>query len=180
MPTPAELHKINHLLTHVLTAAVAQRWPQVRPGDCGETCTGFFGDFGFGDTPPTEAEIAQIEADMRSILAECRHFSPLEKSPAQAKAFFADNPYKLAVVENLAELDERIGFYRLDEFEDVCSCQLKELSELKAISPDAFALTGATPALWRSRGREVWLTRIHGVQAAALIGGRISMAEDGA
>lgn len=179
MPTPAELHKINHLLTHVLTAAIARRWPQVRPGDCGETCTGFYGDFGFGDTPPTDAELAQIEADMRAILVECRLFVHLEKSPAQAKAFFADNPYKLEVVETVAELDERVGFYRLDAFEDVCPCQIKELGELKAISPDAFALTGTTPALWRSRGREVWLTRIHGVQAAALLGGRISAKEAG-
>jgi threonyl-tRNA synthetase len=180
MPTPAQLHKFNHLLTHVLTAAVARRWPQVRPGDCGETCTGFYGDFGFGDLPPTDAELAQIEADMRSTLIECQHFAHLEKTPAQAAAFFADNPYKLEVVETLAELDERVGFYRLDEFVDVCPCQIKELRELKAISPDGFVLTGTTPARWRSRGREVWLTRIHGVQAAALVGGRIGAAEDGA
>lgn len=172
MPTPAQLHKVNHLLTHVLAAAVARRWSQVRAGDCGETCTGFYGDFSFGWTPADD-ELRLLEGDMRSILVECRHFAHLEKTPAQATAFFAGNPYKLEVVETLAELDDAVGFYALDEFVDVCSCQIKELSELKAISPDAFALTGTTPALWRQGDKEAWLTRIHGVQAAALFGGRI-------
>jgi threonyl-tRNA synthetase len=110
---------------------------------------------------------------MRQILAECRRFEHREKTPAQAAAFFAGNPYKLQIVETLAELEETVGFFALDEFQDVCSCQIKELSELKAIGPDAFALTGTTPALWRQRDKEVWLTRIHGVQAAAIFGGRI-------
>jgi threonyl-tRNA synthetase len=172
MPTPVELHKINHLLTHVLTAAVARRWPNVRPGDGGETCTGFYVDFALA-LPPTDAELAMIERDMRSILIECRHFAHLEKTPAQAAAFFADNPFKLEVVETLAELDDTVGFYELDAFVDVCPCQIKELGALKAIAPDGFALTATTPALWRRGDKEVWLTRIHGVQAAALLGGRI-------
>jgi len=175
MPTPAQLHKVNHLLTHVLTAAVARRWPQVRAGDCGETCTGFYGDFSFGWTP-TEDELRLLEADMRSILVECRHFVHLEKTPAQAAVFFSDNPYKLEIVETIAELDDVVGFYALDDFVDVCSCQLKELRELKAISPDAFTLTGTTPSLWRQRDKEVWLTRIQGVQASAIFGGRIGRA----
>ena len=178
MPTPAQLHKVNHLLTHVLAAAVARRWPQVRAGDCGETCEGFYGDFSFGWTP-TDDELRLLEGDMRSILVECRHFAHLENTPAQAAAFFAGNPYKLEVVETLAELDDAVGFYALDEFVDVCSCQIKELSELKAISPDAFALTGTTPALWRQGDKEAWLTRVHGVQAAALLGGRIGSACEG-
>lgn len=176
MPTPAELHKVNHLLSHVLAAAVARRWPQINAGDCGETCTGFFGDFAFEPAPPSAEELALLEGDMRLILAECRRFEHREKTPAQAAAFFAGNPYKLQIVETLAELDETVGFFALDEFQDVCPCQIKELSELKAIPPDAFALTGTTPALWRQGDKEVWLTRIHGVQAAAVFGGRIACA----
>jgi threonyl-tRNA synthetase len=170
MPTSAELHKVNHLLTHVLNAAVARRWPQVNAGDSGETREGFFGDFAFEPVPPTAEELALLEGDMRRILAECRRFEHREKTPAQAAAFFAGNPFKLKIVETLAELDETVGFYALDDFQDVCSCQIKELCELKAIGPGAFALTGTTPALWRLRDKEVWLTRIHGVQAAALAG----------
>ena len=179
MPTPAEIRKVNHLLSHVLAAAVAQRWPQVNAGDSGETCAGFYGDFAFEPVPPTDGELALLESDMRRILAECRRFEHLEKTPVQAAAFYAGNPYKLKIVETLAELDESVGFYALDDFQDVCCCQIKELNELKAIGPDAFALTGTTPALWRRRDKEVWLTRIHGVQAAALLGGRIGAAEDG-
>ena len=36
--------------------------------------------------------------------------------------------------------------------------------------------TEAEKEMQRSRGREVWLTRIHGVQAAAIFGGRIGCA----
>jgi threonyl-tRNA synthetase len=176
MPTPAEIHKVNHLLSHVLVAAVARRWPQVNAGDSGETPEGFYGDFAFEPVPPTEEELALLEAELRKIIAVGRVFELLKKTPAQAAAFFAGNPYKLAIVETLAELDETVGFYALDEFQDVCSCQLKELSELKAIGPDAFALTGSMPSLWKQRDKEVWLTRIHGVQAAALLGGRIGVA----
>ena len=173
MPTPAEIRKVNHLLAHVLAAAVARRWPQIHAGESGETSEGFYGDFAFEPVPPTDEELAGLENDMRRVLAECRRFEHAEKTPAQAAAFFAGNPFKLRIVETLAELDETVGFYALDDFQDVCSCQLKELGELKAIGPDAFALTGTTPALWKQRDKEVWLTRIHGVQAAALLGGRI-------
>ena len=117
---------------------------------------------------------------MRRVLAECRRFEHREKTPAQAAAFFAGNPYKLAIVETLAELDDRVGFFALDDFQDVCPCQIKELRELKAIGPGAFSLTGTTPALWRQRDKEVWLTRIHGVQAAALFGGRLGTVSHGA
>jgi threonyl-tRNA synthetase len=175
MPTSAEIHKVNHLLSHVLAAAVARRWPQVNAGDSGETCEGFFADFAFEPVPPTDEELALLEGDMRQILAECWRFEHREKTPAQAAAFFAGNPFKLKIVETLAELDDTVGFYALDEFQDVCSCQLKELSELKAIAPDAFALTGTTPALWQQQDKEVWLTRINGVQAAAMLSGRIGM-----
>ena len=180
MPTPAELHKVNHLLTHVLAAAVARRWPQVRAGDCRETCEGFFGDFAFDPTPPSEGELAQLEEDMRRVLAECRRFEHREKTLAQAAAFFAGNPYKLAIVETLAEPDDPVGFFALDDFQNVCSCQIKELRELKAIGPGAFSLTGTTSALWKQHDREVWLTRIHGVQAATLFGVRIGVASPGA
>lgn len=61
-----------------------------------------------------------------------------------------------------------------------CSCQIKELRELKAIGPGVFSLTGTTSALWKQHDREVWLTRIHGVQPAALFGGRIGVASPGA
>ena len=106
---------------------------------------------------------------MRRILAECRRFEHREKTPAQAAAYFAGNPYKLEIVAALAELDETVGFFALDDFQDVCSCQLKELSELKAIGPKTFVLTGTTPARWQQSGKEVWLTRIHGVQIAASV-----------
>lgn len=173
MPTPAQLHKVNHLLTHVLAAAVARRWPQVNAGDSGETCEGFYGDFAFEPAPPTEDDLRLLEGDMRRIMAECRRFEHREKTPAQAAAFFAGNPYKLEIVATLAELDDTVGFFALDDFQDVCPCRIKDLDELKAIGPEAFALTGTTPARWLSRDKEVWLTRIHGVQAAALFGGRI-------
>jgi hypothetical protein len=74
VPTPAELHKVNHLLSHVLAAAVARRWPQINAGESGETCEGFFGDFAFEPVPPTAEELALLEGDMRQILAECRRF----------------------------------------------------------------------------------------------------------
>ena len=169
MPTPAEIRKVNHLLAHVLAAAVARRWPQIHAGESGETSEGFYGDFAFEPVPPTDEELAELEEAMRRILAECRRFEHREKTPAQAAAYFAGNPYKLEIVAALAELDETVGFFALDDFQDVCSCQLKELSELKAIEPKAFVLTGTTPARWQQSGKEVWLTRIHGVQIAASV-----------
>ena len=62
MPTPAEIRKVNHLLAHVLAAAVARRWPQIHAGESGETSEGFYGDFAFEPVPPTDEELLRIAA----------------------------------------------------------------------------------------------------------------------
>ena len=73
MPTPAEIRKVNHLLAHVLAAAVARRWPQIHAGESGETSEGFYGDFAFEPVPPTDEELRELlafVADQRKRIAD--------------------------------------------------------------------------------------------------------------
>ena len=167
-PDPIQLHKTKHLLTHVLTAAVRQRWPLVGTGDSGETREGFFVDLLVGDDVDVQAHFAEVEADMRRMVVGARRFSPLELEPAAARELFPGNPIKHTLLGVFAEHDQPARLYDLEGVVDVCDCTLKDPRVLRAIDPNGFALAGAIALPWREHARTLWVTRVTGNVAGSL------------
>lgn len=154
-------HKTKHLLSHVLVAAGARRWPQAMLGESGETATGFYADFGLADTPGT-TELAELTDDMARLLRDFRSFRDLRLTPAEALSRFRNQPWKIHQVQAVAELEARVRCYELDGFIDLCDCAIKDPRELRAVHPEKFILTGASPVVWSHRGRDAWFMRVNG------------------
>ena len=68
---------------------------------------------------------------MRKILSSNKEFQRKELSRAEAKAMFADQPYKLELIDGLPE-DATISIYNQGDFTDLCRgphvCSTKEIN----------------------------------------------------
>ncbi len=155
------LHKAKHLLSHVLVAAGAKRWPAVALGESGETKTGFYADFGIPEALSEEA-LQELGDEMARILLDSQDFRDFSLNPEQARQVFAGQPWKTFQVEALAEFRPEIRCYELDGVIDVCDCAIKSPEELRAIHPEKFLLTGSHPAIWSNRGKDEFFVRIRG------------------
>jgi len=154
-------HKTKHLLSHVLVAAGARRWPQAALGESGETATGFYADFGLADAPG-DAELSTLTDDMARLLRDFRSFRDLQLTPAEALNRFSGQPWKTYQVQAVVELEARVRCYELDGFVDLCDCGIKDPRELRAVHPEKFLLTGTRRVVWSHRGRDSWFMRVTG------------------
>lgn len=154
-------HKTKHLLSHVLAAVGAQRWPEATLGESGETSSGFYADFGLSELPD-EAELSALTDAMARLLQDFKSFRDLRLTPTEALQRFQGQPWKTHQVQVIAELEARVRCYELDGFVDVCDCDIKNARELRAVHPEKFLLTGASPVTWTHRGRERRFVRISG------------------
>ncbi len=113
-PDPAvadRLYRLRHSLAHVMAQAVRDLYPDVRFAIGPPIENGFYYDFdlGMGDNGRprtfTPDDLAAIEKRMRQIIAGKHPFQYREVSADEARALFADQPYKLELIEGLAKGD---------------------------------------------------------------------------
>jgi len=160
-PTSLAQHKAKHLLSHVLVAAGARRWPEVVLGESGETPTGFYADFGLA-RPPSDEELAAVTDEMARLLANGQCVRSLTLAPPAARTLFARQPWKAQQVEVSAECQEAVNCFEMDGFYDLCDCILTQPRELLAVHPETFTLTHVSLVAWVHRGKEHWFHRVFG------------------
>src|SRR5688572_3867837 len=126
----SRLYKIRHSLAHVMAQAVLELFPTGKIAIGPPIEDGFYYDFELPRTLTPE-DLQKIEARMREILAENHPFQYRQLSAAEAKALFANQPYKLELIEGLEAggVDEYgeptqeapiISTYKHNGFEDLC------------------------------------------------------------
>jgi threonyl-tRNA synthetase len=131
---------------------------------------GFYYDF---DLPRnlTPEDLEQIEKRMRQIIEAGHEFKKTVISAEDAKKIFADQPYKLELIEGLEKggLDEygnplnekpEISIYQHDTFVDLC--RGPHVANTREINPHAFKLTSVAGAYWRGDEKNKMLQRIYG------------------
>src|SRR5512143_2067420 len=102
----SQLYKIRHSAAHIMAQAVMEMFPgdaRIAIGPPIEN--GFYYDFELPRSLTPE-DLEQIENRMREIIAANQPFVREEVSADQAKAEFADQPYKIELIEGL----EKGGF----------------------------------------------------------------------
>jgi threonyl-tRNA synthetase len=131
---------------------------------------GFYYDFELPRSlTPEDLEV--IEKRMREIIAENQPFVREEVSAEQARAEFADQPYKIELIDGLEKggfdeygnpLQERpvISFYRDGAFVDLC--RGPHVESTGQINPDAIKLLNVAGAYWRGDEKNAMLQRIYG------------------
>ena len=155
---PDALAVLRHSSAHLLAEAVTRLYPGVKLAIGPPIENGFYYDFDFPE-PIREEDLERIEEEIRRELKEGRTWERREISRDEARRLFADDRYKLELV-NTAEGD--ISLYRQHgdggDFTDLCrGPHLQDSKPIKALK-----LTGLAGAYWRGDSNNQQLTRIYG------------------
>jgi len=156
-----EMKKVRHSLAHLLAAAVSELYPKVKLGIGPAIEDGFYYDFDFGSESINEKDLPAIEKKMRALGKTWREFIAKEVSPAEAKDFYKDNPYKLELITEIENRQEKITFYQSGEFTDLC--QGGHVADFSQVDLSGFKLDRIAGAYWRGDEKNTMLTRIYGL-----------------
>jgi threonyl-tRNA synthetase len=162
-------YRLRHSAAHVMAEAVLQEFPEGKIAIGPPIEDGFYYDFDL-PRPLTPDDLAAIEQCMRAIIKGNYPFAYREIGAGDARALFADQPYKLELIDGLAQgLDEYgethhgdtvISTYKHDTFEDLC--RGPHLASTGEIPADAFKLLSVAGAYWRGDEHRPMLQRIYG------------------
>jgi len=158
MMAELDLEKLRHSTSHVMAEAVLEMFPQAKLGIGPSIEDGFYYDF---DLPRslTPEDLEEIEGRMREIISGDHPFIRKEVSRQEAREQFADQPYKLELIEEMSE-GEVISTYTHDTFTDLC--RGPHLERTGQIDPQAFKLLSVAGAYWRGDESRPMLQRIYG------------------
>ena len=150
-----------HTCSHVLAQAMKRLHPEVKLAIGPSIDNGFYYDF---DTPRpfTEAELTELEAEMRKICKEKLKLERFELPREEAIKFMEEKgePYKVELINDLPE-DAVISFYKQGEFTDLCAGP--HVDSTGRIKGNAIKLTACNAAYWRGDSNRQTLQRIYGV-----------------
>ncbi len=166
----SDLYKMRHSAAHVMAQAVLEKFPQGKVAIGPPIEKGFYYDFDL-PRPLTPEDLAEIEARMREIIAEEHDFVYQEIDEEEARRVFADQDYKLELIDGIlsAGMDEygepleeaaKLSVYRSASFVDLC--RGPHVGNSKEINPDAIKLLNVAGAYWRGDERNPMLQRIYG------------------
>ena len=165
---------LRHSTAHVLAQAVLRLWPGASYAIGPAIADGFYYDFELPHGARfSDDDLERIEAEMRTIMAECQPFVREEHSIAEGLDIFADQPYKREIIEGVAGvagLDEElaaeaggspgeVSAYRNGpDFVDLC--RGPHVASTDRLGH--FKLTRVAGAYWRGDEHRPQLQRIYG------------------
>jgi threonyl-tRNA synthetase len=170
--TPDGREVLRHSTAHVMAQAVTDLFPGARYAIGPAIADGFYYDFELPDGRHfTEDDLARIEARMREIVAADQPFEREELDRHAGLQLFADQPYKVEIIERVDPDDESeveegsvISVYRnprgdgVGDFVDLC--RGPHVPSTKRLG--AFKLTKVAGAYWRGDEKRPMLQRIYG------------------
>ena len=155
LPKEERLERLRHSASHIMAEAVLSIFPDAKLGIGPPIDTGFYYDF---DLPRslTLDDLKVIEERMRQSISGDHPFVQEEVGKEEARRLFAQQPYKLELVEEIA--DEKVSTYRHGDFLDLCAGpHVASTGQVRA-----FKLTSIAGAYWRGDERRPMLQRIYG------------------
>ncbi|MFB3098373.1 MAG: threonine--tRNA ligase, partial [Dehalococcoidia bacterium] len=155
-PTEELRHRMRHSAAHVMADAVLQLFPEAKMGIGPPTQDGFYYDFEVS-RPFTPEDLESIQKLMLEAIAQSSAFQREELSREEAKARFADQPYKLEIIDTIPDA-ETLSIYRHGDFIDLCQGpHLESTDQIPAIK-----LLHVAGAYWRGDEHRPMLQRIYG------------------
>ena len=174
----SDLYRIRHSAAHVMAEAVLEHFPEAKLAIGPPIEDGFYYDFDLGQDengkPKTflPEDLEQIEVTMKKLLKKNAKFEQSSKTVAEAREFFADEPYKLELIDELAagKVDEmgnpisdpvnEVGIYQHREFVDLC--RGPHVGFTRQVKANAVKLLRTGGAYWRGDEKQPQLQRIYG------------------
>lgn len=164
------LHKLRHSAAHVMAQAVLEKFPEGKVAIGPAIADGFYYDFDL-PRPLTPDDLEEIEARMKEIVAQDHPFEYREISEAEARELFADQPYKLELIEGIlagagdeygqvSDEPPKLGIYEHGPFVDLC--RGPHMANTQEINSAGLKLLNVAGAYWRGDERRSMLQRIYG------------------
>ena len=158
-----ELHVIRHTAAHIMAQAIRRLFPHAifAYGPANEK--GFYYDVDLGETKLTDADLVNIEKEMKKITKENLPIKPFTLPRDEAIALMESRGEKYKV-EHIGDLDDDavISFYQQGDYIDMCVGP--HLCYTKALK--AFKILKLSGAYWKNDKNNKMLTRINGVAFA--------------
>ena len=159
MAIDENLQTLRHSCAHVMAEAVLRLFPGTKIAIGPAIENGFYYDFDFPQgTKFTETDFTAVEKEMRRILTTGAEFVRKEVSKEEALKLFADEPYKVELINDLPE-GETITTYEQDGFIDLC--RGPHVATTKEINGQAFKIAKVAGAYWRGDSSRPMLTRVY-------------------
>ena len=184
-------HVLRHSTAHVMAQAVTRLFPGAKYSIGPAIENGFYYDFELPDGKTfTEDDLAAIDDEMRKIIADDQPFVRSEMSPDEARALFADQPYKVEIIDRVtgSGADEEdateisgdvVSAYRnTPEFVDMCvGPHVPSTGRL-----GHFKLQRVSGAYWRGDEKGPMLQRVYGTawESKAALEAHLHMLEEAA
>jgi threonyl-tRNA synthetase len=150
------LHRMRHSAAHIMAEAVLELFPGAKFAIGPPIEHGFYYDFDL-PRPLTPEDLDAIDERMRRSIAADHPFIRSEIDQDEARRLFADQPYKLELIEGIE--GEQVSLYRHGgPFTDLCEGPHVE----RTGQVGAFKLTSIAGAYWRGDERNPMLQRIYG------------------
>ena len=172
VPYPeSTLYRIRHSAAHVMAQAVMEMFPgEARIAIGPPIEEGFYYDFEL-PRPLTPEDLDALERRMREIISGNHEFRRQVVSADEARDMFADQPFKLELIDGLEAggMDEygepiaekpEISIYTQDTFTDLC--RGPHVEHTGKVNPDAMKLLNVAGAYWRGDEKNPMLQRIYG------------------
>ena len=152
------LSKLNHSCAHLLAQAVKHLYPEAKFWVGPVIDEGFYYDMDLGSVTLTEADLEKIAKEMKKISKDGKRIVREELTKEEALAKFAEDPYKVDLIENMKE-GEVISCYTQGDFTDLCrGPHVDTVKECKN-----FALLKISGAYFKGDANNKMLQRVYGV-----------------
>ncbi len=148
-----------HSSAHLMAEAIEILFPGAKFGIGPDIENGFYYDIDFMDYTITPEDFPRIEQKFMELAAQKQTFTRLDKTKAEALAFFTakGDEYKQELISDLE--DGTITFYESGVFTDLCrGPHLMDTSNIKA-----FKILSLAGAYWRGDEKRKQLTRLYAI-----------------
>ncbi len=174
----SDLYRIRHSAAHVMAEAVLSCFPEAKLAIGPPIEDGFYYDFDLGTDENGKArtfspeDLEKIEQEMKALLKKNAPFEHSTMSIEEAKALFADQPYKLELIDDLAagkedengnpitEPTSEVSIYRQRDFVDLC--RGPHVGYTKQVKANSVKILRSSGAYWRGDEHNPQLQRIYG------------------
>lgn len=151
------IHILRHSAAHLLAQAVMELYPDAKPTIGPAIDRGFYYDFAMD--PIAESDLKPIQKKMQELARKNFTVERVDLTDEELQQHFADNPYKLEIINDKIEDGGGSTIYKQGEWYDLClGPHVPNTSRLMFCK-----LTSVSSAYWRGDQEREQLVRIYGI-----------------
>lgn len=149
---------LRHSAAHLFAQAAKRHFPEIHLGVGPAIRDGFYYDTDNAAGQISNEDLPVIEAEMKKIVKENFKSIRKEVSKEEAKEIFANDPYKLELIEEHNEDEGGVTIYEQGEYTDLCrGPHVPSTGVIKF-----FHLLNVAGAYWRGNSDNTMMQRVYG------------------